>query len=228
MRGRNWLVRRTEARLGNDLGGLRFVAASRRIFWKVLPFCLVVGFVFGTIGEFVSPIRSTREAGHFSDPLLFATTSILTGLVLWAMTFLGSFRKLLVFEGGLVAKYSQRHTTVVLRWEDAATESFKAVTTSDGTDPDRRLLASRKVSLGAGGRNAVVFKAQESFWAFPVTRTRRRWSTPSARPCQGLEYPVRPVGRKVRCPPSCFPDARHWTEKYGNQALAEPLPAGSM
>ncbi|MFK0007460.1 hypothetical protein ACIQTZ_10430 [Paenarthrobacter sp. NPDC090520] len=166
MRGRNWLVRRAETRLSDELGGLRFVASSRRIFWKVLPWCLVVGFVFGTIGEFISPIRSTREAGHFNDPVLFVLTSILTGLVLWAMAFLGSFRKVLVFERGLAAKYSQRHTTVVLRWEDVAPESLKAVTTSDGTDPDRRLLASRKVSLGAGGRNAVVFKAQDSFWVF--------------------------------------------------------------
>ncbi|MFK0041258.1 hypothetical protein ACIQTW_15600 [Paenarthrobacter sp. NPDC090517] len=166
MRGRSWLVRREERTLGPELGRLRYVASSRRIFWKALIPCLVVGFVFGTIAEFVSPIRSTREAGHFSDPALFVTAGILTGLVLWGMTLMGSFRKLLVFDRGMVAKYSQKHTRVVIPWSDIAPESLKTVTTGDGSDPDRRLTARRKVSLGAGGRNALVFQAREAFWVF--------------------------------------------------------------
>lgn len=166
MHGRNWLVRRVERRLGPELGKLRYVASSRRIFWKALIPCLVVGFVFGTVAEFVSPLRSTREAGHFSDPALFVTASILTGLVLWSMTFLGSFRKLLVFDDGLAAKYSQKHTQVVIRWADITPGSIKAATTADGSDPDRRLVARQKVSLGAGGRNAVVFQTHGTFWVF--------------------------------------------------------------
>ncbi|UKA50103.1 hypothetical protein LFT48_00710 [Arthrobacter sp. FW305-123] len=166
MHGRNWLVRRVERRLGPELGQLRYIASSRKIFWKILLPCLAVGFVFGTIAEFVSPIRSTREAGHFNDPAFFALTSVLTGLVLWAMSLLGSFRKLLVFDRGMVAKYSQKHTTLVIPWHDIVPVSIKAVTTADGTDPGHRLVASRKVSLGAGGRSAVVFQARGTFWVF--------------------------------------------------------------
>ncbi|WP_309075805.1 hypothetical protein [Paenarthrobacter sp.] len=166
MRGRNWLVRRVERRLAPELGQLRYVASSRRIFWKALIPCLVVGFVFGTIAEFVSPIRSTRDAGHFSDPALFITASILTGSLLWGMTLLGSFRKVLVFDRGMVAKYSQKHTRVVIPWSDIVPGSLKAVTTADGSNPDRRLVARQKVSLGAGGRNALVFQAREIFWVF--------------------------------------------------------------
>ncbi|MFW0773330.1 hypothetical protein ACLRGI_09180 [Paenarthrobacter nitroguajacolicus] len=166
MRGRNWLVRRVERRLGPELGRLRHVASSRRIFWKALIPCLVVGFVFGTIAEFISPLRSTRDAGHFNDPALFVTASVLTGLLLWCMTFLGSFRKLLVFDRGVVAKYSQEQTQVLIPWSDIVPGSIKAVTTADGSDPDRRLVARRKVSLGAGGRNAVVFQARGRYWVF--------------------------------------------------------------
>ncbi|MBP2394446.1 hypothetical protein [Paenarthrobacter nicotinovorans] len=166
MRGRNWLVRRVERRLGPGLGRLRYVASSRRIYWKALILCLLVGFLFGTIAEFVSPLRSTREAGHFGEPLLFIAASALTGLVLWSMTLLGSFRKLLVFDGGIVAKYSQKSTLLVFPWNAIAPGTLKAVTTADNTDPDRRLVARNKVSLGAGGRNAVVFRARDTFWVF--------------------------------------------------------------
>ena len=166
MRGRNWLVRRVERRLGPDLGRLRYVASSLRIYWKALIPCLLVGFLFGSIAEFVSPLRSTREAGHFSDPVLFVVASTLTGLVLWTMTLLGSFRKILVFDQGIVAKYSQKSTRLVFPWTDLVPGTLKAVTTADNTDPDRRLVARNKVSLGAGGRNAVVFQARDTFWVF--------------------------------------------------------------
>lgn len=166
MHGRNWLVRRVERRLEPELGELRFIASSRHLCWKVLVPCLMVGFVFGTIAEFISPVRSTREAGQFNDPVLFVVASTLTGLVLWSMTLLGSFRKLLVFDGGIVARYSQRHATLVFPWVDIVPNSIKAVTTADGTDPDRRLIARQKVSLGAGGKNALVFQARDTFWVF--------------------------------------------------------------
>ena len=98
--------------------------------------------------------------------MLFIAASTLTALVLWSMTLLGSFRKILVFDGGIVAKYSQQHTLLVFPWSEVAPETLKAVTTADNTDPDRRLVAKSKVSLGAGGRNAVVFQARETFWVF--------------------------------------------------------------
>ncbi|UXM91875.1 hypothetical protein [Paenarthrobacter sp. JL.01a] len=166
MRGRNWLVRRVERRLSPGLGRLRYVACSRRIFWKALLPCLVVGFVFGTIAEFVSPLRSTREPGHFSDPGLFVLASTLTGLLLWSTTLLGSYRKLLVFDGGIVAKYSQKHTLLEFPWRDVVPGTLRAVTTNDRRDPDRLLVARHKVSLGAGGHNAVVFQARDTFWVF--------------------------------------------------------------
>ena len=166
MRGRNWLVRRTERRLGPELGQLRHVASSRRIFWKLLIPCLAVGFLFGVIGEFVTPATSTREPGHFADPVLFIVASTLTGLILWSMTLLGSFRKLLVFDGGIVARYSQRHSSLVFPWAEIPPAYIKAVTTADGTDPDRRLVARQKTSLGVAGRNALVFRARNTFWVF--------------------------------------------------------------
>lgn len=166
MRGRNWLVRRTERRLGPELGQLRHIASSRRIFWKLLIPCLAVGFLFGAIGEFISPATSTREPGHFEDPVLFIVASTLTGLVLWSMTLLGSFRKLLVFDGGIVARYSQQYTTLEFPWAEIAPAYIKAVATADGTDPDRRLVARQKTSLGVAGKNALVFQARDTFWVF--------------------------------------------------------------
>ncbi|BCW42927.1 hypothetical protein StoSoilB5_01110 [Arthrobacter sp. StoSoilB5] len=166
MRGRNWLVRRTERRLGPELGQLRHIASSRHVFWKLLIPCLAVGFLFGAIGEFITPTTSTREPGHFADPGLFIVASTLTGLVLWSMTLLGSFRKLLVFDRGIVARYSQTHSTLVFPWAEIAPAYIKAVTTADGTDPDRRLVAREKTSLGVAGRNALVFRARNKFWVF--------------------------------------------------------------
>ena len=118
------------------------------------------------MGEFISPPTSTREPGRFEDPVLFIVASTLTGLVLWSMTLLGSFRKLLVFDGGIVARYSQQYTTLEFPWAEIAPAYIKAVTTADGTDPDRRLVARQKTSLGVAGKNALVFQARDTFWVF--------------------------------------------------------------
>ncbi|WP_115788196.1 hypothetical protein [Arthrobacter silvisoli] len=165
MRGRNWLVRRAARRLGPELGALRFVATSSKVYWKALLPCLAVGFAYGAVGEFVTP-RSSREPGLFSDVPLFVLVSLLTGLVLWSLTLLMSFRKLLVFDGGLAARIARRHTTLVFRWSEIDPATIKAVTTAEGTTPSRMLAAGRKTSLGVPGRNALVFRAGTGFWLF--------------------------------------------------------------
>lgn len=134
MHGRSWLVRRAERRLGHELGPLRFVAISSKVYWKALLPCLAVGFAYGTVGEFVTP-RSSREPGLFTDLPMYVLVSALTGLVLWSLTLLMSFRKLLVFEGGLAARFAQKHTTRVFRWADIDATTIKAVTTAEGTTP---------------------------------------------------------------------------------------------
>jgi hypothetical protein len=165
MRGRNWLVRRAERRLGPELGALRFVAISRKVYWKALPPCLAVGFAYGAVAEFVTP-RSSRAPGLFGDVPMYVLVSTLTGLVLWSLTLLMSFRKLLVFDGGLAARTAQKHTTLVFRWAEIDAASIKAVTTARGTTPSRMLAAGRKASLGVSGRNALVFREDAGFWLF--------------------------------------------------------------
>ena len=165
MRGRNWLVRRAERRLGPELGALRFVATSSKVYRKALAPCLAVGFAYGAVGEFVTP-RSSREPGLFTDLPMYLLVSTLTGLVLWSLTLLLSFRKLLVFDGGLAARIAQKHTTVVFRWSEIDAATVKAVTTAEGTTPSRMLAAGRKASLGVSGRNALVFRAAGGFWLF--------------------------------------------------------------
>lgn len=165
MHGRSWLVRRAERRLGPELGPLRFVAISSKVYWKALLPCLAVGFAYGTVGEFVTP-RSSREPGLFTDLPMYVLVSALTGLVLWSLTLLMSFRKLLVFEGGLAARFAQKHSTMVFRWADIDASTIKAVTTAEGTTPSRMLAAGRKASLGVSGRNALVFRTADGYWLF--------------------------------------------------------------
>ncbi|WP_120521667.1 hypothetical protein [Arthrobacter celericrescens] len=165
MHGRSWLVRRAEGRLGPELGALHFVATSSKVYWKALLPCLAVGFAYGAVGEFVTP-RSSREPGVFSDVPMYLLVSTLTGLLLWCLTLLMSFRKLLVFDGGLAARIAQKHTTVVFRWSDIDSATIKAVTTAEGTTPSRMLAAGRKASLGVSGRNALVFRTGTGFWLF--------------------------------------------------------------
>ncbi|MCA4135198.1 hypothetical protein [Arthrobacter sp. M4] len=164
--GRTWLVRRAEGRLDPELGRLRFIASSRHIYWKALLPCLVAGFLLGTINEFVTPGRSAREPGLFQDLPLFLLISVLTGLVLWSLTLLRSFRKLLVFDGGLVTGFSQPQLTKIFRWSDVDATSVRAVTASSGPGPSRLLKASSMTPLGAGGRNALVFRSGAAFYVF--------------------------------------------------------------
>jgi hypothetical protein len=165
MHGRNWLVRHAERRLGPELGALRYVATSSKVYWKALPPCLAVGFTYGAVGEFVTP-RSSRDPGLFTDLPMYVLVSALTGLVLWSLTLLMSFRKLLVFEGGLASRIARKHTTLVFPWSEIDAATIKAVTTAEGTTPSRMLAAGRKTSLGVSGRNALVFRTAAGFWLF--------------------------------------------------------------
>jgi hypothetical protein len=94
--------------------------------------------------------------------------SLLTGLLLWALTLLWSFRRLLVFDRGLLYRYSQKHAARAIFWQDIAPGTLRAVVASEGTDADRllkTLAAGDKVPLGVHGRYAVVFRARDSVLA---------------------------------------------------------------
>ncbi|MCU6480374.1 hypothetical protein [Arthrobacter sp. A2-55] len=158
MEGRNWLVRRAEARLATEMGGLVYIASSRRIRWTWLLPCMVLGFVYGVIGQFViSPRSSATTPDRFGNIPLFLVTSVLTGLVLWALTFAIAFRKLLVFDGGMVTTYAQQSTTRVFPWADVNPASVMAVTAGPA-GPTSLLAAKRLTKLGVRGKYAVVFE----------------------------------------------------------------------
>jgi hypothetical protein len=101
-RGRTWLVRRAERLYGGRLGRFRTSALSWRVAWKWLPVLLLAGFVFGAIAQFTGQPTSSRDPALFSDLPLYVLTSLITGLILWSMTLLWSFRRLLVFDNGLL------------------------------------------------------------------------------------------------------------------------------
>lgn len=161
MHGRNWLVRRAERRLAPDLGKLIHIASSSRIFWSWLLPCLIIGFVFGTIGQFVSPANSSDHTpDRFQNMPVYLVTCLLTGLVLWSLTFGMAFRKLLVFDGGMVASYAQERTTRIFRWSQVAPESIKVVTSHDGSSPAALLVAKEVTRLGVTGKYALVFRSE--------------------------------------------------------------------
>lgn len=158
MDGRNWLVRRAEKRLGPKLGNLVYIASTRRIRWGWLLPCLAIGFVYGVIGEFIGGPRSTRTPDRFQDIPMFITVSVLTGLVLWAISFALAFRKLLVFDAGIVTSYAQKAGTRVFPWHQVNPASIRAVTTQDGSSPTALLAAKELTKLGLRGRFALVFQ----------------------------------------------------------------------
>lgn len=163
MHGRNWLVRRAEQRLAPELGRLAYVASSSRIFWSWLLPCLVAGFIFGTIGQFVTPANtSDHTPDRFQNMPVYLITCVLTGLVLWSLTFGMAFRKLLVFDGGLVASYAQERTTRIFRWSQVSPESIKMVTSHDGSSPAPLLVAKEVTRLGVSGKYALVFRGRET------------------------------------------------------------------
>lgn len=163
--GRTWLVRRAERRYGGRLGRFRTSALSWRIAWKWLPGLLLAGFVFGAIAQFTGQPTSSRDPALFSDLPLYILTSLLTGVILWSMTLLWSFRRLLVFDHGLLYGYARKHTARAIFWPDIVPGSLRAVEAPPGADADRllqTLTSSGKTSLGVHGRFAVVFRGTES------------------------------------------------------------------
>ncbi|WP_231938505.1 hypothetical protein [Arthrobacter sp. B6] len=158
--GRTWLVRRAERLYGDRLGHLRHSGLSWHIAWKWLPALIVVGFIYGTVLQFTGRPSSQREPAFFSDIPLFLATSILTGLVLWSLTLFWSFRRVLVFDRGLLYGYARKHTARAVFWPDLAPESLRTVEAPAGVEADRLLKTldeGGKTSLGVRGRYAVVF-----------------------------------------------------------------------
>lgn len=163
--GRTWLARRAERQYGQELGLLRHTELSWHIRWKLLPWFIGAGFVFAAVAEFTGQPTSSRGPGLFSNLPLYAVASILTGLVLWSLTLLWSFRRLLVFDRGLLYRYSQKHAARAIFWEDIDAGTLRSVVAPAGTDADRLLRTLNpedKISLGVRGQFAVVFRAKES------------------------------------------------------------------
>lgn len=163
--GRTWLVRQAERQYGQELGPLRHSELSWNISWKLMPWFIGAGFVFAAVAEFTGQPTSSRGPGLFSNLPLYVVASILTGLVLWSLTLLWSFRRLLVFDRGLLYRYSQKHAARAVLWEDIDAGTLRAVVAPAGTDADRLLRTLNpedKISLGVRGQFAVVFRARES------------------------------------------------------------------
>ncbi|MHA7304324.1 hypothetical protein ACX80E_03625 [Arthrobacter sp. TMN-49] len=165
MHGRSFWVRRAESRLGPELGQLRHVAASRRVHWAWLLPCLALGFIYGALSQFISSPRSTdRIPDRFEDIPLFIVVSLLTGLVLWSLTFAFALRKLLVFDAGIVTSFAQKATTRIFYWNQVNPDSIKAVTSHDGSSPTHLLVAKRLTQLSVRGKYCVVFQAAATTW----------------------------------------------------------------
>ncbi|WP_426997680.1 hypothetical protein [Pseudarthrobacter sp. N5] len=160
-----WLVRRAERQYASQLGQLRHGELSWYIAWRWLPGFVVAGFVVGIIAQFTGSPTSSRDPGLFYDIPLFVLVSLLTGLMLWSLTLFWSFRRLLVFDRGLLYRYSQKHTARAIFWEDIDPGSLRAVVSADGKDADhllKTLNRADKEPLGVHGRFAVVFRGSDS------------------------------------------------------------------
>lgn len=164
-KGRSWLVRRAERLYGGRLGRFRSSGLSWHVAWKWLPGFLLAGFVFGAVDQFTGQPRSSRDPALFSSLPLYLLTSLGTGLILWSMTLLWSFRRLLVFDHGLLYGYAQKHTARAIYWQDIVPGSLRAVEAPPGAEADallQTLERSGKTSLGVHGRYAVVFRGTDS------------------------------------------------------------------
>ncbi|HEY8699929.1 MAG TPA: hypothetical protein VIM08_03030 [Arthrobacter sp.] len=173
-RGGTWLVRRAERLYGPRLGRLQHSELSWNISWHLLPWFVAAGFFFGAIAEFTGQPTSSRGPGMFSNVPLYIAASVLTGLIMWSLTLLWSFRRLLVFDRGLLYRYSQKHAARAILWQDIDAGTLRSVVAPAGPDVDRFLKTrspGNKTSLGVRGRYAVVFRA---------TDTRLPFGTPTA------------------------------------------------
>lgn len=158
-------MRRAERQYGEELGHLRHTDLSWHISWILLPWFIGAGFVFAAVAEFTGQPTSSRGPGLFSNVPLYVAASLLTGLVLWSLTLLWSFRRLLVFDRGLLYRYSQKHAARAIFWEDIDAGTLRSVVAPAGTDADRLLRTLNpedKISLGVRGQFAIVFRARDS------------------------------------------------------------------
>lgn len=156
-----WLVRRAQRRLRPQLGELRFVARSWGVHWGAFIPCILIGFFYGAIAEYVS--FTPRDPNHFSNIPLFLVVSALTGLVLFGISFAWSARTVLLFDGGLVYLFSQQATTRVIGWHTVPAASVRALVTDARTlgrvvrPRDRDTFRS----LGVKGRHGVLFSGSD-------------------------------------------------------------------
>lgn len=158
--GNTWLVRRAERLYADQLGRLRHTELSWRIRWNWLPALVLVGFVYGTIFQFTGRPSSSGDPELFSNIPLFITVSVLTGLVLWSLTLFWSFRRVLVFDRGLLYAYAQKHTARAIYWRDVDPASLRTVESPAGTNAGsllKTLERKDKTPLGVHGRYALVF-----------------------------------------------------------------------
>jgi hypothetical protein len=101
----------------------------------------------------------------FSDLPLYLLTSLISGLIPWSLTLLWSFRRLLVFDHGLLYGHARKHTARAIFWQDILPGSLRAVEAPPGADADsllQTLTSSGKTSLAVHGRYAVVFRGTDS------------------------------------------------------------------
>ncbi|MBT2514954.1 hypothetical protein [Arthrobacter sp. ISL-30] len=78
------------------------------------------------------------------------------------ITLPSSFRRILLFDHGLVYRYAHAHTAAVIRWQDIDAHSIRTVSSPNATPAESRLRTLHPAGLeplGANGRNAVVFRA---------------------------------------------------------------------
>lgn len=156
-----WIVRRAQRRLRPQLGELRFVARSWGVHWVAFIPCMIIGYIYGVIAEYL-PYR-TREPDRFTDLPVFFTVATLTGLVLFGITLAWSVRTVLLFDGGLVYLFWQKSTTRVIGWHTVPAASVRALVTDAPTlgrvvrPRDRDLFHA----LGVKGRHGVLFSGSD-------------------------------------------------------------------
>lgn len=161
MTARSWLVGRAEKRLASTLGNLRFVGTAKRIRWTWLLPCLALGFAYGIAAQYINTGKSSdySTADQFSNIPLFVLTSVVTGFLLWALTFTMAYRRLLVFDGGLAASIATKTSLRVFPWTTIDETSIAAFTAANGASASALISATPLVKIGLRGEHALIFKA---------------------------------------------------------------------
>ncbi|SDD74354.1 hypothetical protein SAMN05216410_0109 [Sanguibacter gelidistatuariae] len=137
------------------------MARSWGVHWGAFVPCILIGFFYGAIAEYVS--FTPRVPDRFTNIPLYVLVSALAGLVMVAITFAWSVRTVLLFDGGLVFLFSQKTTTRVIGWHTVPAASVRALWTDHATigrvvRPRTRSLFT---SIGVKGRYGVLFSGAD-------------------------------------------------------------------